>query len=160
MQSVGLQILVRNQLTYRDTHFVVPLRVSETLPGVANGQDIDRLQVGREVKFTAQNVRFEVAYPYAAQAQLRGLEHHMVGQDGGINVPGLFLVKGPHPCLVVIRTDDDGKGRTVDVGGFANFRQSVLTLNSDQVNRLKISGGGGAASKILASFSGSTFCSV
>ena len=32
--------------------------------------------------------------PYAAQAQLRGLEHHVVGQDGRVNVPGLFLVEG------------------------------------------------------------------
>ena len=46
----------------------------------------------------------------------------MVGQDGCVNVPGLFLVEGPHPRLVVVGADDDGQGRAVDTSGLADLR--------------------------------------
>ena len=139
----GLQAFVGNQLAHRDSCLAVPFWVSKVFPGIANHQDIDRLQIGREAELPAQNIRLEITHPYAAQAQLRGLEHHVVGQDGSINVPGLLLVKGPHPRLIVVGADNDCQGRTVDVGGFADLCQPVLTLNGDQVNRLEVGGGGG-----------------
>ena len=67
----------------------------------------------------------------------------MVSQDGRVNVPGLFLVEGPHPRLVVVSADDDGQGRAIDASGLADLRQPFLALNNDQVNRLKVGGGGG-----------------
>ena len=143
MQLVSLQAFVGNQLFYRDSCLNVPLRVGEVLPSIADYQDIDRLQIGGEVKLPAQNIRLEVAHPHATQTQLCGLEHHVVGQNGSVNIAGLLLVKGPHPRLVVVGADNDCQGRTVDVGGFANLRQSVLALNGDQVNRLEVGGGGG-----------------
>ena len=143
MRLVGLQAFVGNQVTYRNSCLTVPLRVSEILPGIADCQDVNRLQIGGEAELPAQNIQLEVAYPYAAQAQLRGLEHHVVGQNGSVNIPGLLLVKGPYPRLVVVGTDNDGQGRTVDVGGFADLRQPILTLNGDQVNRLEVGGGRG-----------------
>lgn len=143
MLLVGLQAFVGNQLPYRDSCLNVPLRVGEVLPSIADYQDIDRLQIGGEVKLPAQNIRLEVAHPHATQTQLCGLEHHVVGQNGSVNIAGLLLVKGPHPRLVVVGADNDCQGRTVDVGGFANLRQSVLALNGDQVNRLEVGGGGG-----------------
>ena len=143
MQLVGLQAFVGNQRPYRNSCLTVPLRVSEILPGIADCQDVDRLQIGGEIELLAKNIRLEIAHPYAAQAQLRGLEHHVIGQDRGINVPGLLLVKGPHPRFVVIGADDDSQGRTVDVGGFADLRQPVLALDGNQVNRLEVGGGGG-----------------
>jgi len=139
----GLQAFVGNQLIYRDSCLTVPLRVGEVLPGIADYQDIDRLQIGGEAELLTQNIRLEAAYPYAAQAQLRGLEHHVIGQNRCVNVPGLLLVKGPHPRLVVVGADNDCQGRTVDVSGFADLRQPVLALDSDQVNRLEVGGGGG-----------------
>ena len=143
MLLVGLQAFVGNQLPYRDSCLNVPLRVGEVFPGIANHQDIDRLQIGGKAELLAQNIWLEIAHPYAAQAQLRGLEHHVIGQDRGINVPGLLLVKGPHPRFVVVGADDDSQGRTVDVGGFADLRQPVLALDGNQVNRLEVGGGGG-----------------
>ena len=148
MQSGGLQTLVGNQFTHRDSRLTVPLRGSKVFPGIANHQDVDRLQIGGEAELPAQNIRLEVAHPYAAQAQLRGLEHHVVGQDGGINVPGLLLVKGPHPCLVVVSADDDSQGRTIDVCGFADLRKALGALDGNQVNRLKVGGGGGHMSSL------------
>lgn len=142
MQSGGLHAFVGNQFAHRDTHLAVPLQVSKVFPGIADHQDVDRLQIGGEAELPAQNIRLEIAHPYAAQAQLRGLEHHVVGQDGGVNIPGLFLVKGPYPRLVVVGADNDSQGRTIDVGGFADLRQPVLALDSDQVNRLEVGGGG------------------
>ena len=139
----GLQAFVGNQLAHRDSCLAVPFGVSKVFPGIANHQDIDRLQIGREAELPAQNIWFEVAHPHAAQAQLRGLEHHMICQNGSINVPGLLLVKGPHPRLVVVGADNDCQGRTVDVGGFAGLRQPVLALDGNQVNRLEVGGGGG-----------------
>ena len=74
----GLQAFVGNQLAHRDSCLTVPLRVGEILPGIADCQDIDRLQIGREAELPAQNIRLEIAHPHAAQAQLRGLEHHVI----------------------------------------------------------------------------------
>ena len=139
----GLQAFIGNQLTHRDSCLAVPFRISKVFPCIANHQDIDRLQIGGEIELPAQNIRLEVAHPYAAQAQLRGLEHHVVGQNGSVNIPGLLLVKGPHPRLVVVGADNDSQGRTVDVSGFADLRQPVLALDGDQVNRLEVGSGGG-----------------
>ena len=66
----------------------------------------------------------------------------MVGQNRGVNVPGLLLVKGPHPRFVAVGADNDSQRRTVDVGGFADLRQPVLALDGDQVNRLEAGNGG------------------
>ena len=139
----GLQAFVGNQLAHRDSCLAVPFGVSKVFPCIANHQDIDRLQIGGEVELPAQDLRLEAAHPHAAQAQLRGLEHHVVGQNRCVNVPGLLLVKGPHPRFVVVGADDDSQGRTVDVGSFADLRQPVLTLDGNQVNRLEVGGGGG-----------------
>lgn len=139
----SLQAFVGNQPAHRDSCLAVPFRVSKVFPGIANHQYVDRLQIGGKTELPAQNIRLEIAHPYAAQAQLRGLEHHVIGQDRGINVPGLLLVKGPHPRFVVVGADDDSQGRTVDVGGFADLRQPVLALDGNQVNRLEVGGGGG-----------------
>lgn len=92
---------------------IMPVRVCEALPGIADYQDVDWLQIGGQIELPAQDIRLEVAHPYAAQAQFCGLEHHMIGQDRGINVPGLLLVKGSNPCLVVVNADDDSKRCTV-----------------------------------------------
>ena len=95
--GIQLQRFVGNQLAHRDALFIKAVDVSGLLIGVADNQDVDRFQVGREVKFLTQNIGIEVAYPYRSKAQLRGLEHHVVGQDRGVNVPGLLLVKS---CLL------------------------------------------------------------
>ena len=65
-RRIRLQLFVGNQFAYRDARLAVPLRVSEVLTSVADSQNVDRLQVGGEVKLPAQNIRLEVAHPYAA----------------------------------------------------------------------------------------------
>ena len=92
--GIPLQSFVGNQLSHRDALFIKAVGVSGLLIGVADNQDVDRLQVGREVKFLPQNIGIEVAYPHRSKTQLRGLEHHVVGQDRGVNVAGLLLVSG------------------------------------------------------------------
>ena len=72
----------------------------------------------------------------------------MVGQDRGVNVAGLLLVKRPHPCLIVVGADDNGQGRFVDAGRFADLRKTFLALNSNQVNRLEVGSGGGYMSSL------------
>ena len=139
----GLQAFIGNHLDQRDSCLAVPFGVSKVFPCIANHQDIDRLQIGGEVELPAQDIWLEIAHPHAAQAQLRGLEHHVICQNRCINVPGLLLVKGPHPRFVVVGADNDSQGRTVDVSGFADLRQSVLALDGDQVNRLEVGSGGG-----------------
>ena len=37
-----------------------------------------------------------------------------IAKDGRVNVPGLLLVEGPYPRLIVVGADDDGEGRAVD----------------------------------------------
>ena len=46
----GLQAFVGNQLAHRDSCLAVPFWVSKVFPGIANHQDIDRLQIGGEVE--------------------------------------------------------------------------------------------------------------
>ena len=72
--GIPLQSFVGNQLSHRDALFIKAVGVSGLLIGVADNQDVDRLQVGREVKFLPQNIGIEVAYPHRSKTQLRGLK--------------------------------------------------------------------------------------
>ena len=72
----------------------------------------------------------------------------MVGQDRGVNVAGLLLDKRPHPCLIVVGADDNGQGRFVDAGRFADLRKTFLALNGNQANRLKVGSGRGHMSSL------------
>ena len=100
--GIQLQRFVGNQLAHRDALLIEAIGSPVPSFGIADNQNVDRLQVGREVKFLPQNIGIEVAYPHRSKTQLRGLEHHVVGQDRGVNVAGLLLVKRPHPCLIVV----------------------------------------------------------
>ena len=140
--GIPLQRFVGNQLAHRDALLIEAIGIAGSFVGVADNQDVDRLQVGREVKFLTQNSGIEVAYPHRSKAQLCGLEHHVVGQDGGVNVTGLLLIERPYPRLIVIGADDNGQGRTVDVGRLADLCKTFLALNSNQVNRLEVGSGG------------------
>ena len=66
----------------------------------------------------------------------------MIGQDRGINVPGLLLVKGPHPRFVVVGADDDSQGRTVDVSWYVPLEKDYLfgKYLPKKCNLVKISG--------------------
>jgi len=48
----------------------------------------------------------------------------------------------------VVGADDNGQGRFVDAGRFANLRKTFLALNSNQVNRLEVGSGGGYMSSL------------
>ena len=65
--GIQLQRFVGNQLAHRDALFIKAVDVSGLLIGVADNQDVDRFQVGREVKFLTQNIGIEVAYPYRSK---------------------------------------------------------------------------------------------
>ena len=49
--GIPLQSFVGNQLAHWNALFIKAVGVSGLLTGVADNQDVDRLQVGREVKF-------------------------------------------------------------------------------------------------------------
>ena len=136
--GIPLQRFVGNQLAHRDALLIEAIGVAGSFIGIADNQNVDRLQVGREVKFLAQNIGLEVAYPHRSKAQLCGLEHHVVGQDGGVNVTGLLLIERPYPRLIVIGANNNSQGRTVDIGRFTDLRKTFLALNGNQANRLKV----------------------
>ena len=46
--AISLKAFVGNQFAHRDTHLVVPFRVSKVFPCIVNHQDIDWLQIGGE----------------------------------------------------------------------------------------------------------------
>lgn len=139
--GIQLQRFVGNQLAHRDALLIEAIGVAGSFIGIADNQNVDRLQVGREVKFLAQNIGLEVAYPHRSKAQLCGLEHHVVGQDGGVNVTGLLLIERPYPRLIVIGANNNSQGRTVDIGRFTDLRKTFLALNGNQANRLKVGSG-------------------
>ena len=97
--GIQLQRFVGNQLAHRDALLIEAIGIAGSFIGIADNQNVDRLQVGREVKFLAQNIGLEIAYPHRSKAQFCGLEHHVVGQDGGVNVTGLLLIERPYHAL-------------------------------------------------------------
>lgn len=133
-----LQAFVGNQLAHRDAVAVKAAGIRSAIIGVADNQDVDRLQIDRKVKFLADNIRLEIADPYRTKSQLGSLKHHVIGQDGSVDVARLLLVKWTNPSLVVVGANDDGQRRTVDVGTLADLRQTFFALNGNQVNRLEI----------------------
>ena len=70
--GIQLQRFVGNQLAHRDALLIEAIGVAGSFIGIADNQNVDRLQVGREVKFLAQNIGLEVAYPHRSKAQLCG----------------------------------------------------------------------------------------
>lgn len=68
-----LQLFIRNQLTDRNTLCIKTVRISHSILRVADSQDINRLQIGRKVKFFAKHIRLKIANPYGSKPQLRGL---------------------------------------------------------------------------------------
>lgn len=59
--GIQLQRFVGNQLAHRDALLIEAIGIAGSFVGVADNQDVDRLQVGREVKFLTQNSGIEVA---------------------------------------------------------------------------------------------------
>lgn len=136
--NCGLQFFVGDQLVHRDAVAVKAAGIRSAVIGVADNQNIDRLQVGRKVKFPADNVRLKIADPYRTKTQLGGLKHHVIGQDGSVNVTGLLLVKGTNPSLIMVGANNNSQRCAVDIGTLADLCQTFLTLNGDQVNGLKV----------------------
>lgn len=53
-----------------DAQLVVAFRVGRRFVCISNCQNVDRFQMGREIKFTAQDIRLEVTHPNSPQSQL------------------------------------------------------------------------------------------
>ena len=105
-----LLFFIRYQLAQGNSLPVKAAGISSSGIGISNCQNIDWFKMFRQFKLPAQNVRIKIAYPNASQAQFRGLQHHMVCQNRGVNVAGLFFVKGTNPCLLMVCADNDGQG--------------------------------------------------
>ncbi|WP_407929526.1 winged helix-turn-helix transcriptional regulator [Heliomicrobium undosum] len=59
------------------------------------------------------------------------------------------MIKGTHPYLAMIATDDDGQRRAVDVGRFFEFFQSFRLLNDEQFEGLPVGAGGGDPRRMI-----------
>ena len=138
-----LLFFIRYQLAQGNSLPVKAAGISSSGIGISNCQNIDWFKMFRQFKLPAQNVRIKIAYPNASQAQFRGLQHHMVCQNRGVNVAGLFFVKGTNPCLLMVCADNDGQGSAVDVSSLSDFCKALLTLGDNQTDRLQIGSSGG-----------------
>ena len=116
----------------------VAVWVCGLLIGVSDQQKIDRFQIVRQLKFFSDDIGLEVADPHAAQTKFGSLQHHVIGQDGSVNVARLFLVKRTHPCLSMVCTHQDCERSAIDVGGFFQLFQTFFLFGNNQVDRLQI----------------------
>ena len=117
-------------------------------PGsIAESQDVDGFQAFGQRELLPEDVGLEETDPHASQPQFGGLQHHVVGEDGGVNIAGLLPVKGADPVPVTVGTDDNRQRRTVDVGGLSDPGQALLALYCQQLQRLEILRRGGDAGR-------------
>ena len=116
----------------------VAVWVCGLLIGVSDQQKIDRFQIVRQLKFFSDDIGLEVADPHTAQTKFGSLQHHVIGQDGSVDVARLFLVKRTHPCLSMVCTHQDCERSAIDVGGFFQLFQTFFLFGNNQVDRLQI----------------------
>lgn len=114
----GLQLFKGYERFHRDTRCAVAVRIGRLAVCVADGENVDRLQRIGQMEFPGEHVGLEIADSSGTQSQLRRRQHHVVGQDGRVDVAGVFLVERAHPCPAVVGADDDGARRAVNIGGF------------------------------------------
>jgi hypothetical protein len=107
---------------------------------ITNRKDIDGFQIFRKSKFPADNIRLEIANPYRAKSQFRSLKHHVVCQNGGVNITCLLLIKRAHPRLFMVSADDDCQRRTVEVCSLSYLFKSFFALHHNQMHRLEVCG--------------------
>ena len=109
------QFFIRNQLAHWNTLGIKTADVTWPFIRITNSQNVYWFQIGGKFKLFAEDIRFEVADPHRTQSQFCCLNHHMVGQDRGINVTGLFFIKGTYPRFVVVSTYDNRQRRTIRI---------------------------------------------
>ena len=57
--------------------------------GITDHKNVDWFQIIRKIKFFTQNIRLEIAYPHSTKTKFCSLQHHVVRQDGSVNVTRL-----------------------------------------------------------------------
>ncbi len=94
----GVRLCPRqHQFVQRNALRPPPLRAGRRAVRVSDGQNVHRLQVLRQAEGRLHRLRLEVTDPHRAQPQGRRRQHHVVGEDGRVDVCGLLAVKGPLP---------------------------------------------------------------
>ena len=126
---------------------------SATAPGwhavrVSDGQNVHRLQVLRQAEGRLHRLRLEVTDPHRAQPQGRRRQHHVVGEDGRVDVCGLLAVKGPLPRPAPVGAHHHRQGRAVELRRSGQPSAPVRRLRHQQAHRLAIGGGGGRLGRL------------
>ena len=65
-------------------------------------------------------------------------QHHMVGDDRGIDVGDIFAVYRPNPGFSRCCADDERQRRVVDIGGLSQLRPTFFALYHQDALMLSI----------------------
>ena len=125
-----------------------PLRAGRRAVRVSDGQNVHRLQVLRQAEGRLHRLRLEVTDPHRAQPQGRRRQHHVVGEDGRVDVCGLLAVKGPLPRPAPVGAHHHRQGRAVELRRSGQPSAPVRRLRHQQAHRLAIGGGGGRLGRL------------
>lgn len=131
-------MLEGDELCARNARFAVALGVGRRAVGVADREDVDRLECFGQAEFAREHLRLKVADPSRAEAELRRGEHHVVGQDRGVDVGARFLVVRPHPSPAAVRAGDHGARGAVYIGGLRELFKPLGALHDEQADGLGV----------------------
>ena len=138
----------QHQFVQRNALRPPPLRAGRRAVRVSDGQNVHRLQVLRQAEGRLHRLRLEVADPHRAQPQGRRRQHHVVGEDGRVDVCGLLAVKGPLPRPAPVGAHHHRQGRAVELRRPGQPSAPVRRLHHQQAHRLAIGGGGGRLGRL------------
>ena len=105
---------------------------------VAQQQDVDRRQVVGQAELLAHGLGFEHTDPQRVEPLRRGGQHHVVGDDRGVDVGDLLAVVLALPHLVGVGADDDGARRAEVARAAREPLQPFGRLHDDEPLRLAV----------------------
>ena len=158
----SLFLFIRHQFIQADSLCFMTIRSFFFCIRITKCQQINRFQIIRKFKFFSDNLWIKPAYPQASKSLFGCFQHHMIRQNRSIDICRLHLVVFAHPCFIVIGAYDNNCRCTIKARSFSSFAlpSSLCTTISRTGCALVAVGATCAASRIFASFSGSTCCSL
>ena len=125
-------MFVENRFVQRLALRVVTVGIGRGAVAVADEQDVHGLHVRGQRKLLAHGLGLEHADLQRVEPQRRGAEHHVVGDDRGVDVADHLVVVFASPRLGGVGADDDGRRSPEIARAARQFLHSLFRLHDHQ----------------------------
>ena len=141
------ECLVEDRRGERLAQRVVTFGIGRNAVAVADEQDVHGFDVRRQGELLAHGFGFEHADPQRVEAQRRGGQHHVVGDDRSVDVRNMLVVVLAGPRLGGVGADDDSRRGAEIARAPCKAFHALLRLHDHQPLGLAVGARGGHAAR-------------